>query len=47
MMVMVPSVAMLTHGLIALPVRLAASMAALAGPSSAIANDSPMAPIIT
>ena len=47
MMVMVPSVAMLTHGLSVWPVRSAASTAASARPPNAMANDSPAAPIIT
>src|SRR5713101_5268566 len=49
MIVMVPSVEMLTHGLIALPVRSAASTAATARPlaPSATANERPVAPIIT
>jgi hypothetical protein len=48
MMVMVPSGAMLTHGLITRPVRSDARVAAPAsGPSSAMAKESPAAPIIT
>src|SRR5207253_10932242 len=47
MMVMVPSVAMLTHGFSALPARSAASTAASAWPTPAMANVSPAAPIIT
>ena len=47
MMVMVPSVAMLTHGLIVWPARSAASTAASARPRARMANDRPAAPIIT
>src|SRR5262249_47682679 len=47
MMVMVPSGAMLTHGLRSCPVRSAESTAAAAVPDSAKANDNPAAPIIT
>ena len=48
MIVMVPSVAMLIHGLIALTGTFGReSTAAPAGPPSANANDSPAAPIIT
>ena len=47
MMVIVPSVAMLTHGLSALPVRSPASTAASARPASAMANERPAAPIMT
>ena len=46
MMVIVPSGAMLTHGLSACPVRSAASTAASARPS-ANANERPAAPIMT
>src|SRR4249919_362381 len=47
MMVMVPSVAMLTHGFIAVPARSADRTAAPARPVAAMANVSPAAPIIT
>src|SRR5215217_9445991 len=47
MIVMVPSVEMLTQGLSALPLRSAARVAAFRGPSRATANDNPAAPIIT
>ena len=47
MMVMVPSVAMLTHGFIAVPVRSANRTAAPARPVAVKANVSPAAPIIT
>ena len=47
MMVIVPSGAMLIHGLNACPVRWPASTEASACPPSAIANVIPAAPIIT
>ena len=47
MMVIVPSVAMLIHGLIAVPVRSPERTAALRPSGSAMANDRPAAPIIT
>ena len=47
MMVMVPSGAMLTHGLSAWPLRSPAITAASARPPSAIAKERPAAPIIT
>ena len=46
MMVIVPSLAMLTQGLSALPLLSAASIAASARPPRAIAKDRPAAPII-
>src|SRR5262245_61684472 len=47
MMVIVPSGAILTHGLIALPARAGASTAATAPPGSANVKERPAAPIIT
>jgi hypothetical protein len=48
MMVIVPSSAMLTQGLSALPLRALAGAAALAGlPASAIVNVRPAAPVMT
>src|SRR5262249_36524077 len=47
MMVIVPSGAMLTHGLSSLPTRSVAGTAASARPDSTIANESPAAPIMT
>src|SRR5687767_12020444 len=47
MMVIVPSVAMLIHGLIAVPVRSPDRTAAFRPSGSAMANDRPAAPIIT
>src|SRR5688572_8295017 len=46
MIVMVPSVAMLIHGLIAVPVRSPDRTAAARPSGSAMANDKPAAPII-
>src|SRR5215207_7440603 len=46
MMVMVPSVAMLIHGLIAVPARSPERTAALRPAGNAMANDSPAAPIM-